>query len=89
MVPTQERFAPKYLLYTGFLCLSFNAGMWLFSTKWLKKRKILLSVLHIPSVLYSLSLVAEFGFIVYLGITIAICCYGLLYRYGGSDCEIS
>ena len=89
MVPSQERFAPKYLLYTGFLCLAFNAGMWLASAKWFKKRKLLLLVLHIPSVLYGLSLVSEFGFVVYLAITIVIFCYWLLCRYGGPVCEIS
>jgi hypothetical protein len=82
MVPASERFSLKYLLHTGSLCLASNIGMWLSSTNWLRNRKVFLLILHVPSVFLALSLVNEFGSVVYLGIFLTLACYVILYRYG-------
>ena len=82
MVPASERFSLKYLLHTGFLCLACNIGMWLASADWLRHRKILLLVLHVPSIFLALSLANEYGSVVYLGIVLTLSCYSILHRYG-------
>ena len=82
MVPASERFSLKYLLHTGFLCLACTIGMWLASAVWLRHRKILLLVLHVPSIFLALSLANEYGSVVYLGIVLTLSCYSILHRYG-------
>jgi len=82
MVPPDQRFALRYMAHTGLLCLICNCSMWLVSTSSGRKHPILLCCLHLPTLLFVITLPAQFGLWVYGGISLVFLSYWVLLAYG-------
>ena len=79
----QLRFSLRYLLYTGPIAASLNIGLWLATTVWGRKKKLLSSVLLLPALLLAHDIVRSYS-ITFSSLVLAVClgAYWNIFRKG-------
>jgi len=83
------RFTPKYLAHTGLYLFSFHIGIWMVTTEWGRRKKLLILLMHVPVAIIADYFAYQYGPVFCLSLFVLLVSYWVLFSSRRDSCVVT